>query len=143
MSGLKIKKGDRVRVLSGKDRGKEGVVMRVIPKSNKVIGDLVLPNIATNNEGALVGLMAGATADVGVPNAAPPPFMLPTASLTAAPTANHFLKYPTLPPAAPSFPGNTFAHASLLRPANAGNDGALGTARLQPDAIYFLSANNQ
>ena len=109
----------------------------------EVIGDLVLPNIATNNEGALVGLMAGATADVGVPNAAPPPFMLPTASLTAAPTANHFLKYPTLPPAAPSFPGNTFAHASLLRPANAGNDGALGTARLQTDAIYFLSANNQ
>ena len=28
MAGLKIKKGDRVIVLTGKDRGKEGEVMR-------------------------------------------------------------------------------------------------------------------
>ena len=28
---MKIKKGDRVRVLTGKDRGKEGEVMRAIP----------------------------------------------------------------------------------------------------------------
>ncbi len=33
MSGLKIKKGDRVRVLAGKDRGKEGNVTRVIPRT--------------------------------------------------------------------------------------------------------------
>jgi ribosomal protein L24 len=31
MAGLKIKKGDRIRVLSGKDRGKEGNVTRVVP----------------------------------------------------------------------------------------------------------------
>ena len=31
MAGLKIRKGDRVRVLSGKDRGKEGEVMRPCP----------------------------------------------------------------------------------------------------------------
>ena len=37
MAGLKIKKGDRVRILQGKDRGKEGVVMRVLPAENKVI----------------------------------------------------------------------------------------------------------
>jgi large subunit ribosomal protein L24 len=34
---MKIKKGDRVVVLSGKDRGKEGVVMRAIPAAGKVI----------------------------------------------------------------------------------------------------------
>ncbi len=34
---MKLKKGDRVKVLSGKDRGKEGAIMRVIPEKNKVI----------------------------------------------------------------------------------------------------------
>ena len=29
---MKIKKGDRVKVLTGKDRGKEGEVMRAIQK---------------------------------------------------------------------------------------------------------------
>ena len=36
---MKIKKGDRVHVLQGKDRGREGNVMRVLPKENKVIVD--------------------------------------------------------------------------------------------------------
>ncbi|HET6231589.1 MAG TPA: KOW motif-containing protein, partial [Longimicrobiaceae bacterium] len=39
MSGLRIKKGDRVRVLTGKDRGKEGNVTRVLPEKAKVIVD--------------------------------------------------------------------------------------------------------
>jgi large subunit ribosomal protein L24 len=34
---MKIKKGDRVVVLSGKDRGKEGEVMRALPAVGKVI----------------------------------------------------------------------------------------------------------
>ena len=34
---MKLKKGDRVVVLSGKDRGKEGVVQTVFPAKNKVI----------------------------------------------------------------------------------------------------------
>ena len=34
---MKIKKGDRVVVLSGKDRGKEGVVMRALPVVGKVV----------------------------------------------------------------------------------------------------------
>jgi large subunit ribosomal protein L24 len=34
---VKLKKGDVVRVLQGKDRGKEGVVMKVFPKEGKVI----------------------------------------------------------------------------------------------------------
>ena len=37
MAGMKLRKGDRVRVLTGKDRGKEGVIMRSIPKDGKVI----------------------------------------------------------------------------------------------------------
>ena len=37
MAGLKIKKGDRVRVLSGKDRGKEGTVLRALPDQGKLI----------------------------------------------------------------------------------------------------------
>ena len=48
MAGIKIRKGDRVRVLTGKDRGKEGVVMRVLPKTNKVIVDGV--NIAKKHQ---------------------------------------------------------------------------------------------
>jgi len=37
VSGLKIKKGDRVVVLTGKDRGKEGMVLRSMPSEGKVI----------------------------------------------------------------------------------------------------------
>ena len=36
---MRIKKGDKVRVLQGKDRGHEGNVMRVLPKADKVIVD--------------------------------------------------------------------------------------------------------
>jgi large subunit ribosomal protein L24 len=36
---VKLKKGDRVRVLSGKDRGKEGDIMRAFPAQRKVIVD--------------------------------------------------------------------------------------------------------
>jgi len=35
----KIRKGDRVRVLTGKDRGKEGTVSRVLPATGKVVVD--------------------------------------------------------------------------------------------------------
>jgi large subunit ribosomal protein L24 len=34
---MKLKKGDTVRVITGKDKGKEGVVERVIPTADKVI----------------------------------------------------------------------------------------------------------
>jgi large subunit ribosomal protein L24 len=39
MAGLKVRKGDRVVVLTGKDRGREGVVARVLPREGKVIVD--------------------------------------------------------------------------------------------------------
>lgn len=34
---MKIKKGDTVKVISGKNLGKEGKVLKVYPKTNKVI----------------------------------------------------------------------------------------------------------
>ena len=37
MAAQKIKKGDRVVVLSGKDKGRTGEVVRSIPKENKVV----------------------------------------------------------------------------------------------------------
>jgi large subunit ribosomal protein L24 len=48
MAGLKIRKGDRVRVLTGKDRGKEGRVMRALPREGKVIVDGV--NVARKSQ---------------------------------------------------------------------------------------------
>jgi large subunit ribosomal protein L24 len=48
MAGLKIRKGDRVRVLTGKDRGKEGNVMRALPSVGKVIVDGV--NVARKSQ---------------------------------------------------------------------------------------------
>jgi large subunit ribosomal protein L24 len=35
--GMKIKKGDRVRVVSGKDRGKDGKVIEAYPDTNRVL----------------------------------------------------------------------------------------------------------
>ena len=37
MAAAKIRKGDKVVVLSGKDKGKTGEVVRSMPKDNKVI----------------------------------------------------------------------------------------------------------
>lgn len=34
---MKIKKGDKVKVISGSEKGKEGIVQAVYPKINKVV----------------------------------------------------------------------------------------------------------
>ena len=47
MSALKIKKGDRVVVLSGKDKGKTGEVTKAFPKDAKVLVAGI--NIATRH----------------------------------------------------------------------------------------------
>jgi large subunit ribosomal protein L24 len=39
MASAKIKKGDRVIVLSGKDKGRTGTVSQVMPKDGKVLVD--------------------------------------------------------------------------------------------------------
>jgi large subunit ribosomal protein L24 len=65
MAGLKIKKGDRVRVLTGKDRGKEGEVMRAMPREGKVIVDGV--NVAKKHQKATRATMQGGIIDKDMP----------------------------------------------------------------------------
>jgi large subunit ribosomal protein L24 len=65
MAGMKIKKGDRVRVLSGKDRGKEGVVMRAMPAEGKVIVDGV--NVAKKHQKPTRMTMQGGIIDKDMP----------------------------------------------------------------------------
>jgi large subunit ribosomal protein L24 len=65
MAGLKIKKGDRVRVLTGKDRGKTGEVMRAIPEDGKVIVDGV--NVAKKHQRATRATMQGGIIDKDMP----------------------------------------------------------------------------
>ena len=55
-----IKKGDKVEVLSGKDRGKQGVVLRAMPSEGKVVVEgvavvkkAVKPS-AANQQGGIV-----------------------------------------------------------------------------------------
>jgi large subunit ribosomal protein L24 len=62
---MKLKKGDRVRVLQGKDRGKEGTVMRVLPRDDKVIVDGV--NISKKHQKARRATMQGGIIDKEMP----------------------------------------------------------------------------
>ncbi len=65
MAGLKIRKGDRVRVLTGKDRGKEGEVMRAFPATGKVIVDGV--NIAKKHQRPTQATQQGGIIDKDMP----------------------------------------------------------------------------
>ena len=62
---MKIKKGDRVVVLKGKDRGKEGTVMRVLPTEGKVIVDGV--NVAKKHQKPTKTTMQGGIIDKDMP----------------------------------------------------------------------------
>ena len=60
MATLKIKKGDTVKVIAGKDNGKEGKVVSVDPKNNKVVVEGVniikkhtKPSMANQNGGII------------------------------------------------------------------------------------------
>lgn len=107
----------------------------------QVVDDQVVPNIATEREAALLGQAAAAAAE---PGATAPPALPPPSAVIAT---SKWVTYKNLDPAAPSFPGNTFAHGSLLSPAPpprsapgtpAGADGILATLRMQSDAIDFI-----
>ena len=65
MAGMRIRKGDRVRVLTGKDRGKEGEVSRALPAKNKVIVDGV--NVAKKHQKATRATMQGGIIDKDMP----------------------------------------------------------------------------
>jgi large subunit ribosomal protein L24 len=62
---VKIKKGDRVRVLTGKDRGKEGVVMFALPREGKVIVDGV--NVAKKHQKRTRATMQAGIIDKDMP----------------------------------------------------------------------------
>jgi len=65
MAGLKIKKGDQVQVLTGKDRGAKGNVTRVLPAAGKVIVDGV--NVAKKHQRATKATMQGGIIDKDMP----------------------------------------------------------------------------
>jgi large subunit ribosomal protein L24 len=62
---MKLRKGDHIRVISGKDVGKEGEITRVYPDENKVIVDGV--NIAKRHTRAQGQTMQGGIIDKDMP----------------------------------------------------------------------------
>jgi large subunit ribosomal protein L24 len=62
---VKLRKGDRVRVLGGKDRGKEGEIVRVLPKQGRVIVDGV--NTAKKHQKAVRATMQAGIIDRDMP----------------------------------------------------------------------------
>ena len=62
---MRLKKGDRVRVLTGKDRGKEGTIMRAFPARDRVIVEGV--NMAKRHQRATKATMQGGVIDKDMP----------------------------------------------------------------------------
>jgi large subunit ribosomal protein L24 len=62
---MKLKKGDHVRVIAGKDVGKEGDITRVYPETDRVIVDGV--NIAKRHTRAQGQTMQGGIIDKDMP----------------------------------------------------------------------------
>jgi large subunit ribosomal protein L24 len=62
---MRLRKGDRVRVLSGKDLGKEGEITRVLPERNMVIVDGV--NVAKKHQRSTKATMQGGIIDKDMP----------------------------------------------------------------------------
>ena len=65
MAGLKIKKGDQVQVLTGKDRGAKGNVSKVLPAAGKMIVDGV--NVAKKHQRATNATIQGGIIDKDMP----------------------------------------------------------------------------
>jgi len=62
---MKLRKGDEVQVLSGKDRGQRGTIMRVLPKANKVIVEGV--NVAKKHQRQTQARVKGGIIDKDMP----------------------------------------------------------------------------
>jgi large subunit ribosomal protein L24 len=62
---MKLRKGDRVQVLQGKDRGSRGDIMRVLPRTNRVIVEGV--NRAKKHQKATRATMQGGIIDKDMP----------------------------------------------------------------------------
>lgn len=62
---LHVKKGDKVKVISGKNKGKEGVVSRSIPQEGKIVIDGV--NMVKKTMKAKTANQKGSIVEVAVP----------------------------------------------------------------------------
>jgi large subunit ribosomal protein L24 len=62
---MKLRKGDRVKVIAGKDLGKDGVIMRVIPGANRVIVEGV--NVAKKHQRPVRATMQAGIIDKDMP----------------------------------------------------------------------------
>jgi large subunit ribosomal protein L24 len=62
---MKLKKGDEVEVLSGKDRNKRGVIMRVLAKDERVIVEGV--NVAKKHQRQTKARVRGGIIDKDMP----------------------------------------------------------------------------
>jgi len=62
---MKLRRGDRVQVLSGKDRGRTGEVTRVLPDVNKVIVDGI--NVAKRHQRQTSTRLKGGIIDKDMP----------------------------------------------------------------------------
>ncbi len=62
---MKLKKGDTVLVIAGKDKGKEGEIVRALPRENKVIVSGV--NIAKKHQKQTKQTMQGGIIDRDMP----------------------------------------------------------------------------
>jgi large subunit ribosomal protein L24 len=62
---MKLKKGDRVKVLTGKDKDDVGEIMRVLPKRNMVIVEGV--NVAKKHQRAVRATMQAGIIDRDMP----------------------------------------------------------------------------
>jgi large subunit ribosomal protein L24 len=62
---MKIRKGDRVRVLTGKDRGKEGEVISVHPTTGKVTVEGI--NVAKRHQKPTRAIQQGGIIDKAMP----------------------------------------------------------------------------
>jgi large subunit ribosomal protein L24 len=61
----KLRKGDEVEVLTGKDRSKRGTIMKVLPKENKVIVEGV--NVAKKHQRQTQARVKGGIIDKDMP----------------------------------------------------------------------------
>ena len=62
---MKIRKGDRVVVLSGKDKGREGTVVEVHPKTDRAIVEGV--NVARKSQRPVDEINQGGIIDINMP----------------------------------------------------------------------------
>jgi large subunit ribosomal protein L24 len=62
---VKLKKGDEVEMLSGKDRSKRGVIMKVLTKDNKVIVEGI--NVAKKHQRQTKARVKGGIIDKDMP----------------------------------------------------------------------------